>query len=86
MNIEEKVDFALAFWMVHEVPNPRNFFDDIASILKLNGLFMLVEPKAHTNATKFQAEITAACEAGLKPCKRKWASGLIIIENHLISM
>jgi hypothetical protein len=30
---------------------------------------MLVEPKRHTNAAKFQAEITAACEAGLKPCK-----------------
>jgi len=69
LNIEEKVDFALAFWMVHEVPNARNFFDDIVSILKPNGLFMLVEPRVHTNATKFQAEITDACEAGLKPCK-----------------
>lgn len=69
LNIYEKVDFALAFWMVHEVPDARRFFDDIVSILKPNGLFMLVEPKGHTNAAKFQSEISAACEAGLKPCK-----------------
>jgi ubiquinone/menaquinone biosynthesis C-methylase UbiE len=69
LNIEGKVDFALGFWMVHEVPNAGKFFADIVSILKPNGLFMLIEPKVHTSATKFQAEITAACEAGLKPCK-----------------
>lgn len=69
LNIEEKMDFALAFWMVHEVPSARKFFDDIVNILKPNGLFMLIEPKVHTNAAKFQAEITAAYEAGLKPCK-----------------
>lgn len=69
LNIDEKVDFALAFWMVHEVPDARRFFDDIVSILKPNGFFMLVEPKGHTNTAKFQSEISAACEAGLKPCK-----------------
>jgi len=68
-NIEEKVDFALAFWMVHEVPNARNFFDNIVSILKPNGLFMLVEPRFHTSTAKFQTEYTAACDAGLKPRK-----------------
>jgi ubiquinone/menaquinone biosynthesis C-methylase UbiE len=69
LNIEQKVDFVLAFWMVHEVPDARAFFDNIVRILKPNGLFMMIEPKGHTSAEQFQTEIAAAGEAGLKPCK-----------------
>jgi ubiquinone/menaquinone biosynthesis C-methylase UbiE len=69
LNIEQKVDFVLAFWMVHEVPDTRAFFDKIVSILKPNGLFMMIEPKGHTSAEQFRTEVAAACKAGLKPSK-----------------
>lgn len=70
LDIKEKVDFVLAFWMVHEVPNARNMFDEIVSILKPGGRFMLVEPKLHTFASTFQSEIDQACSAGLRPDKK----------------
>ena len=69
LNIEQKVDFVLAFWMVHEVPDTRVLFDNIVSILKPNGLFMMIEPKGHTSAEQFQTEIVVASEAGLKMSK-----------------
>jgi ubiquinone/menaquinone biosynthesis C-methylase UbiE len=69
LGIDEKVDFALAFWMVHEIPNMKSFFDEIVTILKPKGLFFMVEPKFHTNAVTFQDEINQARASGLKPYK-----------------
>lgn len=69
LGIGEKVDFVLAFWMVHEVPNMKKFFDEIVSILKPNGFFMMVEPRMHVDAARFKGEIAQASAAGLKPCK-----------------
>ncbi|MGE5421941.1 MAG: class I SAM-dependent methyltransferase [Ignavibacteriales bacterium] len=69
LNIDEKVDFALAFWMVHEVPNTKRFFDEVVTILKPGGLFLMVEPKIHTSFSTFQKEINQACSSGLQPHK-----------------
>ena len=53
IGIVEKVDFVLAFWMVHEVRNQEKFFEELASILKPNGLILIVEPKIHVTITEF---------------------------------
>jgi ubiquinone/menaquinone biosynthesis C-methylase UbiE len=47
IGITEKVDFVLAFYMVHEVPDPKKLFDELRSILKLNGKLFIIEPKIH---------------------------------------
>lgn len=70
LGIYEKVDFALAFWMVHEVPNTKEFLDQVVTILKPEGLFLMVEPKVHTSYSTFQEEINLACSSGLKPYKK----------------
>src|SRR5215510_8075415 len=44
INIEEKVDFVLLFYVVHEVPNKENLFKEILFIINKNGLIMIVEP------------------------------------------
>ena len=41
------VDFALAFWMAHEVPDKGAFFAQIAAMLKPGARLLLVEPKFH---------------------------------------
>jgi ubiquinone/menaquinone biosynthesis C-methylase UbiE len=69
LGIDQKADFILAFWMVHEVPNVKKFFEEIVTILKPAGLLLLVEPRFHVSASTFQEEIKQACAAGLKPCK-----------------
>jgi uracil phosphoribosyltransferase len=40
----ENVDFVLMFYMVHEVPNQNNMFDEILPKINKNGLIMIVEP------------------------------------------
>jgi ubiquinone/menaquinone biosynthesis C-methylase UbiE len=71
IGVSENVDFVLAFYMVHEVPNKENFFKEIKSILKPNGHFLIVEPKLfHVSKTAFEATIKNAEEIGLKPVER----------------
>jgi hypothetical protein len=52
--------------MVHEVPNPKRFFEEINSILKPNRQFLIVEPPFHVSKTAFQEMIRKARDAGLK--------------------
>ena len=67
VGVTVNVDFVLAFYMVHEVPNPKKFFEEINSILKPNGQFLIVEPPIHVSKTAFQETIRKAREAGFKP-------------------
>jgi len=60
IDIKQKADFALTFWMVHEVSDKLNFLKQIYTILKSDGHYLLVEPKIHT-ATKHFNEIVTIC-------------------------
>ena len=53
IGIVEKIDFVFAFWMVHEVRNQKKFFEELASILKPNGLIFIIEPKIHVSKKEF---------------------------------
>jgi len=59
------VDFCLAFYMVHEVPDQPAFFREIHSVLKPGGLALIVEPPLHVSKQDFEATIRTAREAGL---------------------
>ena len=45
IGIQEMVNFALAFYMVHEVPDKRSFLSEVASHLKPGGKFFIVRAK-----------------------------------------
>jgi len=70
IGIVEKVDFAFAFWMVHEVRNQEKFLEELASILKPNGLIFIIEPKLHVTKREFR-----------KIVDKTKASGLTIVES-----
>jgi len=53
IHCEKVFDFALAFWMVHEVPDQHVTLGQISSSLKPGGRFLLVEPRGHVSATAF---------------------------------
>jgi ubiquinone/menaquinone biosynthesis C-methylase UbiE len=59
-------DFILAFYMVHEVPDPAAFFCEINQILKPGGKLLLVEPKFHVSKPHFKTIVAAAEAAGLE--------------------
>jgi ubiquinone/menaquinone biosynthesis C-methylase UbiE len=65
--LSEKVDFALAFYMVHEVPDAEAFLKEVASLLKPRGKMLIVEPKMHVSADAFERTIEIAQQVGLKP-------------------
>ncbi len=65
IGIEEEVDFILAFYMVHEVPQQDKFFKEIASILKTSGVMLMVEPPLHVSWAAFSQSIKSAKNAGL---------------------
>ncbi|MGD0199708.1 MAG: class I SAM-dependent methyltransferase [Bryobacteraceae bacterium] len=60
------VDFALAFFMVHELPAEDRFFSEVAAALKPGACLLLAEPPGHVKAAQFDAELQAAALAGLE--------------------
>jgi ubiquinone/menaquinone biosynthesis C-methylase UbiE len=66
LGVTEQVDFALAFWMVHEVTDIKKFFQQIYGILKPAGKFLIAEPKMHVNQAQFDSILPAAAEAGFQ--------------------
>jgi ubiquinone/menaquinone biosynthesis C-methylase UbiE len=67
IGVEDQVDFVLAFYMLHEVPDYRDYLLQIGSMLKPGGRFLLVEPKFHVSASSYSQSIEAAVSAGMKP-------------------
>ena len=61
----KNVNFALAFWMVHEVPRPNDFFEQIYSCLTTEGMLLIAEPRFHVPAKFFKQLINGAENAGL---------------------
>jgi ubiquinone/menaquinone biosynthesis C-methylase UbiE len=66
IGISDKVDFALVFYMVHEVPNTEAFLKEVAALLRPKGKLLIVEPKFHVSESAFKRTLEAAQIAGLK--------------------
>ena len=64
IGVVEKVDFVLAFWMIHEVRNQKMFFDELTSILNPNGLIFIIEPKIHVSKKEFDTMVELIKEYG----------------------
>ena len=66
LGIPEKIDFALAFWMVHEVPDKDAFFRELSDVMKPGGKIVFVEPKIHVSEKEFLASCESASRAGFE--------------------
>jgi ubiquinone/menaquinone biosynthesis C-methylase UbiE len=67
INVSEKVDFILTFYMVHEVPDKTSFFRQLSGILKDNGQLLIVEPKLfHVSRMAFESTIRVAESNGFR--------------------
>jgi len=51
VGLNVNVDFALMFYVVHEVPSKKDLFDEILPKINNGGLLMIVEPKAVSKKT-----------------------------------
>ena len=58
IGVTEMVDFILAFYMIHEVPDQDNLFKELKSILKPGGKIYIIEPKFHVSKKSFDCMIS----------------------------
>ena len=68
---EAHIDFALAFWMVHEVPDRPSLFKKLHTVLKPGGMLLVAEPTMHVSRKQFERTLQEAFEAGLRPHGRQ---------------
>jgi ubiquinone/menaquinone biosynthesis C-methylase UbiE len=67
VNVLERVDFIVAFYMVHEITDKNSFFKELKNILNERGQFLLVEPKLfHVSQKEFEATAKLAENNGFK--------------------
>ncbi len=64
IHITEPLDFALAFWMVHETPKPSALFSQLFNALKPGGALLFTEPVFHVKEVDFRREIAMAEDTG----------------------
>lgn len=58
-------DFALAFAVVHEIPDQDRFFAEVYKLLKSGGKLLVSEPKGHVSDRQFAATKSIAQAHGL---------------------
>jgi ubiquinone/menaquinone biosynthesis C-methylase UbiE len=63
-DLRGKVDFILAYAVVHEMPSSRAFFSQAAIATKPGARLLLVEPRGHVTPEEFEGELEDAAQAG----------------------
>jgi 2-polyprenyl-3-methyl-5-hydroxy-6-metoxy-1,4-benzoquinol methylase len=64
-DLSGRIDFALAFAVLHEVPDARTLLTEIGSLLRPGGRLLIAEPRGHVSRAAFETTLAAATEAGL---------------------
>jgi ubiquinone/menaquinone biosynthesis C-methylase UbiE len=64
-DLDAKVDFTLAFAVVHEFPDADRFFAEVARTSKPEAHLFLAEPMGHVDDLKFEVELRSAAAARL---------------------
>ena len=70
LGLSEAVDFAAAFYMVHETPDQTALLIQVSRVLKPGASFLIVEPSFHVSEEDFLATIASAEKVGLKAASR----------------
>ncbi len=85
ISLSEKVDFVLAFYMIHEVPNQDKLFRELKSIVKPNGQLFIIEPKFHVSKKSFDLMIDRVKEMGfeIKDRPKVFFSRTIVLKNKV---
>lgn len=67
LGVETTVDFAVAFWMVHEVPDARSFLCQVRDCLREDAKFLVAEPRLHVSRDAFDKMVATGKDVGLMP-------------------
>jgi len=70
LGITDKVNFILAFYMVHEVTDQELLFKELKSILLPGGFILIVEPNFHVSKKEFDVMVEKAISLGFRTEKK----------------
>jgi ubiquinone/menaquinone biosynthesis C-methylase UbiE len=62
-----KIDFAMSFWMLHEVGDQAAFLKQVVEMMRPGGKYLVVEPAMHVSEAAFLKSMTVVQQAGLRP-------------------
>ena len=81
IGISKKVDFVLAFWMVHEVPDQQRLFEELKSVMNPGGRIWIIEPRIHVTEKSFKMMISRLESTGLEITERPgiWLSRSVLL-------
>ena len=66
IGLNKRADFILAFYMIHETPNPKGFLAELKGMLKNSGKLLIVEPRIHVSKKLFKNMLMEAEDLGLR--------------------
>jgi ubiquinone/menaquinone biosynthesis C-methylase UbiE len=69
-NLDEKFDFILIFYVVHEVENKKGFFEGLKKLMKSNTKILITEPVFQVSKNSFEEILEIAEEKGFKILNR----------------
>ncbi len=84
LGLDTTVDFALAFAMVHEVPDTKRFLEQVHGGLKSGGKFFVAEPRLHVPGKAFDAMVKIAGEVGLRVAEEphvRWCRAALFVRT-----
>lgn len=70
IGVYEELDFVVAFFMLHEVPDSRAFLEELYALLKPDGRLFLSEPKIHVSRRNFEQIVKEAQSIGFSVLER----------------
>ena len=84
IGVTEKVDFVLAFYMIHEVPDQDKLFRELKLILNPNGKIFIVEPKIHVSEKSFEKMVDGIKRLGFEmtDSPKVFFSRTIVMKNN----
>ncbi len=68
---ESCFDFALSFFMVHEVPDMNSLFREVFTLLKPGGIYLIAEPAFHVSKEAFSFTVNTAERCGFMTAEMK---------------
>jgi ubiquinone/menaquinone biosynthesis C-methylase UbiE len=66
LGLDGPFDFALAMWMVHEVPDRKALFEDFRRCIRPGGLLLVAEPPLHVSRAHFEESVRIAEGCGFR--------------------
>jgi ubiquinone/menaquinone biosynthesis C-methylase UbiE len=84
INLDTKVDFILAFYVVHEVPDPKLLFQEFKDLLKPDAQVLIIEPKFHVKKDDFadMIEILQDLDYKILDKPKVFFSRSILLQNN----